>query len=168
LAGAEGQGTGQVRSPDRGTLPGRGDGYLGGSATLRLERGGVEGVNLKQALRRSERRPLDAARDMRVGATAFNRLSLEFALGKGVVHVVNGDLVAQGVVADLQGAIDLAGQSWKLRVNATQTDGTGEESRDTAHLNLATEGSWSQQTIRAADALDASPTVADPPPAPPQ
>ena len=96
-----------------------------GSATLKLEQGGVAGVNLEQALRRSQRRPIDVARDLRVGETAFDRLSLELAFGQGVAHVVNGDLVAQGVAADLQGAIDLAAQSWNLRLNATQTDATG-------------------------------------------
>jgi len=165
--GPTGKGRAEFAVRTAGLSPAAAMADLGGSATLRLERGGVEGVNLEQALRRSQRRPLDAARDMRVGATAFNQLSLEFALGKGVAHVVNGDLVAQGVVADLQGAIDLAGQSWKLRVNATQTDATGKESRDAAHLNLAIEGPWSQPTIGAADARDASPTAADPPAAAP-
>lgn len=140
---------------------------LVGSATLKLEQGGVAGVNLEQALRRAQRRPADVARDMRVGATAFNRLSLEFALSNGVAHVVNGDLVAKGVVASLQGAIDLAAQSLKLRVNATQADATGEESRDAAHLSLDIEGPWSQPTIRAVGAADAFPTAVDPPPAPP-
>ena len=165
--GPTGKGRAEFAVRTAGLSPAAAMADLGGSATLRLERGGVEGVNLEQALRRSQRRPLDAARDMRVGMTAFNRLSLEFAIGKGVAHVVNGDLVAQGVVADLQGAIDLAGQSWKLRVNATQTDATGKESRDAAHLNLAIEGPWSQPTIGAADARDASPTAADPPAAAP-
>jgi AsmA protein len=139
---------------------------LGGSATLILEEGAVTGVNLEQALRRSQRRPLDVARDIRAGATDFNRLSLELALGNGVAHVVNGDLVAQGLVASLQGAIDLAAQSWKLRINATQADATGEESRDGAHLSLDIEGPWAQPTIRAVGAADAFTPPVDLPPAP--
>lgn len=138
---------------------------LSGSAILKLERGGVSGVNLEQALRRSQRRPLDVARDIRIGETAFNRLSIEVELGKGVAHVVNGDLIAEGVVADLQGAVDLAAQSLKLRVNATQADAAGEQSPDAAHLSLDIEGPWSQPAIRALGEPDPTPTALDPLPA---
>jgi AsmA protein len=149
-----------------GTSPATAAANLAGSAKLELEQGGVAGVNLEQALRRSQRRAIDVARDLGVGDTAFDRLSLELALGKGVAHVVNGDLVAQGVAADLQGSIDLAAQSWKLRLNAAQTDAKGEESKDAAHLSLDIDGPWSQPTLRAAGDPDAFPAVADPPPAP--
>jgi len=161
-----GKGRAEFAVETAGLSPASAVAELGGSATLKLQQGGVEGVNLEQALRRSQRRPLDLTRDMRVGATAFNRLSLEFALDKGVAHLVNSDLVAEGVVADLQGVIDLAAQSWKLRVNAKQADATGEESPDAAHLSLEIEGPWSQPTIRAVDAADGFPTAVDPPPAP--
>ena len=140
---------------------------LGGSAMLKLEQGDVAGANLEQALRRSQRRAIDIAREMRVGVTAFNRMSLEFALGKGIARVVNGELVANGVAANLQGAIDLAAQSWKLRVDATQTDATGEVSRDAAHLSFDIEGPWSQPTVLTTGVAGPSPTAVDPPAAPP-
>ena len=124
-------------------------------------------MNLEQALRRSQRRAIDVARDLRMGDTAFDRLSLELVLGKGVAHIVNGDLVAQGVAADLQGSIDIAAQSWNLRLTATQTDAKGEESKDAAHLSLGIDGPWSRPTLQAFASSDASPAVADPPPAPP-
>jgi uncharacterized protein YhdP len=111
----------------------------------------VAGVNLEEALRRSQKRRIDVARDMRVGGTAFDRLALEFVLGQGVIHVVNGELAAQGVAGNLEGQIDLAAQTWDLRVNATQTDSAGGESQDAARLSLDIDGPWSQPTIRVVD-----------------
>ncbi len=139
---------------------------LAGSATLDLEQGGVTGVNLEQALRRSQRRPIEVARDLLVGETDFDRLSLELELGKGVAHVVNGDLVAPEVGADLQGAIDLAGQNLKLRLNAAQTDAAGAESREAARLSLDIGGPWLQPTIRVSGAADGSRAALDSSPAP--
>ena len=156
-----GKGSGAFAVRTDGASPAAAAAELGGSATLKLERGSVTGLSLEQALRRSQHRPIDISRDLRVGETAFDRLSLEFALGKGVAHVVNGDLVAQGVEADLQGAIDLVDQSWKLRLNATQTGANGAS----ALLGLDIEGPWSKPTIRATGGANTVPDAVDPPPA---
>jgi AsmA protein len=67
---------------------------LSGSVSVRLQQGSVAGVNLEEALRRSQRRRIDVARDLQIGGTAFDKLALEFALGQGVLHVVNGELAA--------------------------------------------------------------------------
>ena len=161
-----GKGTASFEIQTAGTSPAAAAVGLSGSAKLELEQGGVAGVNLEQALRRSQRRAVDVERDLRVGDTAFDRLSLDLALDNGVAHVVNGDLVAQGVAADLRGSIDLAAQSWNLRLNAAQTDAKGEESSDAAHLSLDIRGPWSDPTLRAATDPNSFPAVADPPPAP--
>ncbi len=156
-----GKGTAAFAIRTAGLSPASAVAELEGSARLKLEQGGVAGVNLEQVLRRSQRRLIDVARDMGVGETAFDRLSLELALAKGVAHVVNGDLLAPGVVADLQGAIGLAARSWSLRLNAAQTDATGAESKEAAHLSLDIEGPWSRPTLRASSAADALPTAVD-------
>ncbi len=161
-----GKGTGEFDVRTAGRFPAAALVDLGGSASLTLEQGAVAGINLEEALRRSQRRPIDVARDMRVGGTAFDRLSLELAIGKGVAHVVNGELAAHGASANLEGAIDLPARSWNLRVNAVQTDASGDELQDAAHLTLDIDGPWSQPTIRAAGAADARAPVADPATAP--
>jgi AsmA protein len=127
---------------------------LGGSASIHLEQGSLSGLNLEEALRRSQRRPIDVARDMRVGGTTFDTVDLEFALGGGIVHIVKGELAAHAVAADLQGQIDLPAQSWALRVNAMQTDGVGREPPDAAHLRFDIEGPWSAPAIRATSEPD--------------
>ena len=70
-------------------------------------------------------------------------------------------MTSHGVKAELDGLIELIDQSWALQVNAIQTDATGEESQDAAHLTLDIAGPWSQPTIRAIG--DGSTEPADPP-----
>jgi AsmA protein len=144
-----GQGTLEIALETTGRSPVEAVSGLGGSAALKLEQGAVSGVNLEEALRRSLRRPIDVARDMRIGDTAFDKLALKVALGHGIVHIVNGDLAAHGLAADLQGQIDLSAQNWDLRANAMQIDGAGQGSKDGARLSFDIQGPWSSPMIRA-------------------
>ena len=140
---------------------------LGGSASLELEQGAVLGINLEEALRRSQRRPIDVARDMRIGGTTFDTLALEVALGRGIIHVINGELGAQGVAANLQGQIDLPAQAWDLHANAMQVGAAGQELPEAAHLSFDVEGPWSAPTIRVVgDKGEAQPAGDPAPPTP--
>jgi len=128
---------------------------LGGKASFTLEDGALSGVNLEEALRRNQRRPLDVSKDMRSGGTAFEKATLDVLIGQGVVHVANGSIVARGLRADLEGAVDLAARDLSLRLNAAQTEPTGAVSPDAAHLSLDIEGPWSDPAVRSVDATDA-------------
>jgi AsmA protein len=157
-----GLGTAEFALATSGRSPREAVRRLSGSASLKLEHGAITGVNLEEALRRSQRRTIDVARDMRTGGTAFDQLSLEFALSDGIARVVGGELTAQGVEADLQGAADLPGRSWNLRVDAMQTDSSGGESQDAAHLSLDIDGPWSSPAIRPPSSAPGSQSVDDP------
>ncbi len=127
---------------------------LSGDASFALEDGAISGINLEEALRRGQRRPIDVTKDMRSGGTTFDRASVSLLIGGGVAHVLNGALVAQGLSADLQGAVDLVGQSWKLRVNAAQAAPAGATPPDAPHLSLDISGPWSNPSIRPVDETD--------------
>ena len=127
---------------------------LSGAASLALEDGAISRVNLEGALRRSQRRPIDVTRDMRSGGTAFDQATINVLIGRGVAHVLNGALMAQGLSADMQGAVDLVGQSWKLRINVAQAAPTGATPPDAPHLSLNVSGPWSNPSIRAVDETD--------------
>jgi AsmA protein len=144
-----GQGTLEFALETTGASPAAVVAGLGGSASLKLDQGAVTGFNLEEALRRSQRRSIDVARDMRIGGTAFDTFALEFAFGHGIAHVVNGELGAQGVAANLQGQVDLPAQSWDLHANAIQTDAAGQPSKDGARLSFDIVGPWTSPTIRA-------------------
>jgi AsmA protein len=127
---------------------------LEGTASLRLTEGAFSGANLEEALRRSQRRPLDVTKDMRSGGTTFERTTIDFSIRRGVAHVVDGALIARGLKADLQGVIDLGDQSWRLRLKAEQTDASGEAPPDAARLILDIAGPWSNTTVQPAEELD--------------
>ena len=122
---------------------------LSGKASISLTDGAISGVNLEGALRRSQRRSIEAAKDLPGGGTAFERATLDLLIGQGVAHVVEGSLVARGVSANLQGAVDLGGQSWKLRLNASQADPSGAVTPDAARLSLDIDGPWSAPSVQA-------------------
>jgi AsmA protein len=136
---------------------------LQGAASLDLTDGAVEGVNLEEALRRSQRRPLDVAKDMRSGGTAFERVTLSAAIGGGVAHVDKGELVARGVKADLAGAVDLAGRSLNLRLETAQTGSTGSAPADGARLVLEIAGPWASPSVQTVGETDAAEPGAAPP-----
>ncbi len=134
---------------------------MSGSASLDAADGGIVGVNLEEALRRSQRRPIDVARDMRLGGTAFDKLGVSFALADGRARVEGGRMTSRGVGAELEGLVDLVDQSWDLRLNAVQTDAAGEESQNAARLPLDIDGPWSAPTIRAIGDGGGSPASGD-------
>jgi AsmA protein len=134
---------------------------LSGSASVDAADGGIVGVNLEEALRRSQRRPIDIARDMRLGGTAFDTLGVSFVLNNGRARVDRAAMTSRGVGAELEGLVDLVAQRWDLRLKAVQTDATGEESQNAAHLMLDIDGPWSAPTIRAIGDASGSPASAE-------
>ena len=146
---ATGRGGARLAVEASGSSPAAAIADLSGSASLEAADGGIVGVNLEEALRRSQRRPIDVARDMRLGGTAFDKLAVSFALDNGRARVEHGAMTSRGVAADLEGLVDLVGARWSLRLNTVQTDAAGEESQNAAHLTLDIDGPWSAPSIRA-------------------
>ena len=135
---------------------------LTGTASLDAADGSILGVNLEEALRRSHRRPIDAERDIRLGGTTFDKVDASLAVGEGRAQIRRGVMTSHGVKAELDGLIELIDQSLALQVDAVQTDATGEESQDAAHLTLDIAGPWSAPTIRTIGDASTDP-VTDPP-----
>jgi AsmA protein len=135
---------------------------LTGTASLEAADGSIPGVNLEEALRRSRRRAIDVERDLHLGGTAFDKVDASLALDNGRARVRHAVMTSHGVTADLDGLIDLAGQSWSLQFDAVQTDAAGQESQDAARLTLDIAGPWSAPTIRAIGDASIEP-AGDPP-----
>jgi len=146
---ASGRGGARLAVEASGSSPAAAVADLSGSASLEAADGGIVGVNLEEALRRSQRRPIDVARDMRLGGTAFDKLAVSFALDNGRARIEHGGMTSRGMAADLEGLVDLVGGRWGLRLNTVQTDAAGEESQNAAHLTLDIDGPWSAPSIRA-------------------
>ena len=146
---ASGRGEARFAVETVGSSPAAAVAGLSGSASLEAADGGIVGVNLEEALRRSQRRPIDIGRDMGLGGTAFDKLAVSVAIDRGRARIEHGDMTSRGMAAELEGLADLAARTWDLRLNAVQTDAAGEESQSAAHLTLNIDGPWSAPTVRA-------------------
>jgi len=162
---ATGTGRAEFAVEASGVSPAAAIATLTGSASLKAADGSILGVNLEEALRRSQRRPLDVEHDLRLGATAFDELDLSLALSNGRTSVQSGRIISRGVSAELGGDIDLPAQTLDLRVDAAQTGADGEKPRDGARLRVDIDGPWSAPEIRAAVDDGAPQPVGDPQPA---
>ena len=158
---ATGRGGARFAVETSGASPAAAIAGLSGSASLEAANGGIVGVNLEEALRRSQRRPIDVARDMRLGGTAFDTLGVSFMLDNGRARVERGAMTSRGVGAELEGLVDLVTRRWDLRLTAVQTDAAGEESQNAAHLTLDIDGPWSAPNIRAIGDASGSPASAE-------
>jgi AsmA protein len=144
-----GTGRAQFAVEASGASPAAAVASLTGTASLEAADGSILGVNLEEALRRGHRRPIDVERDLRLGATAFDKLDVSLALDNGRARVQRAMMTSHGVTAELGGLLDLAAQSWSLQLDAVQTDAAGQASQDASRLTLGIDGPWSQPTIRA-------------------
>jgi AsmA protein len=161
---ATGSGRAQFAAEASGGSPAAAVANLTGTASLEAADGSILGVNLEEALRRSRRRAIEVERDLRLGATAFDKLDVSLALTDGRARVQRGVMTSHGVTAELSGLIDLVAQSWALQVDAVQTDAAGQESQDAARLTLDIAGPWSAPTIRAIGSGGSTEPGNDPPP----
>ena len=163
---ATGRGAARFSVETSGSSPAAVIAALSGAAALEATDGGIVGVNLEEALRRSQRRPIDVGRDMRLGGTAYDRLAVSLSLADGRAEVERGAMTSRGVSAGLDGLIDLVAQEWALTLSAVQTDAAGEESQNAAHLTLDIDGPWTAPTIRAIGEGDRAEPGGDPPTSP--
>jgi AsmA protein len=159
---ATGRGEARFSIETSGVSPAAAVAALTGTAALEAADGGIVGVNLEEALRRSQRRPIDVSRDMRLGGTAFDKLAVSVNFADGRAEVERGTMTSHGVSAGLKGLIDLVAQEWALRISAVQTDAAGAESQNASHLTLDIDGPWTAPTVRAISQSDGAETGGEP------
>ena len=122
---------------------------LTGSAKLELQDGAINGVNFEQGLRRSQRHPVDFARDLAIGTTNFSSARAQLEITGGQAQIVEARMEGPGAIVQVQGAIDIAAQEWRARIEAMQASAIGEPSVDAARLAIDLIGPWSAPTIAA-------------------
>lgn len=104
--------------------------------------GEIRGVNFEEALRRSQRRSLDLARDLAVGKTAFRDFSANLTIADGEAVVDSARLVAPGICVVGGGRIEIAKRAWAATIEARQADSQGEPSAEGASLAFGFSGPW--------------------------
>ena len=141
-----GDATGQV------TLDGRGKNLatimhsLGGHGQFALANGEISGLDLEQALRRMEKRPLSIAAEMRTGRTAFTSASGSFNVSSGNAEIEKCVASGPGVDLTVTGAAAIGDRSLDLHVAARQT-GPESASSDAPQLHLDLLGSWDEPAM---------------------
>lgn len=120
---------------------------LAGQASATLSAGAVDGVSVEEALRRSQRRPIDVARDLGDGATHFLRGHMRLTIANGEATINEGRVEGPGSTIDVGGMIDIANRSWQAQARAVQTDSQGMPSANAARLTIILSGPWSAPNV---------------------
>ena len=123
---------------------------LSGQATATLTTGAIDGVSVEEALRRSQRRVVDVARDLGNGATHFSRGQVRLTVANGAATIDHGRIEGPGSTIDFGGMIDIANHAWQAQARAVQTDSQGAPSSDAARLTIILSGPWSAPNVSVA------------------
>jgi AsmA protein len=114
---------------------------LDGRGQLKLADGEVSGLDLEQALRRVEKRPLSIATEVRTGRTSFTSASGAFNVSDGNAEMEQCVASGPGVELAMTGSSEIGDRSLDLHVVARQT-GAEATNADAPQLHLDLMGSW--------------------------
>ena len=118
---------------------------LRGTAKVALANGHVTGLDLEQALRRLEKRPLSIASDMRSGRTAFSEAQIDLDIDGGVAKVMNMEAKGAGVDISVSGSASVTRRLLDLTIKARQTG--REDSQPAPQLNMDLRGNWDDPNL---------------------
>ncbi|HXW20792.1 MAG TPA: AsmA-like C-terminal region-containing protein, partial [Roseiarcus sp.] len=121
---------------------------LSGDASVKLGAGVIDGLSLEEALRRSERRPINIFTDMRTGRTNFDEAAARAAISKGEARLLSGVATGPGVYVSLSGTADLANRELATQLVATRADQHGAPEPEGPQLKMTIVGPWSRPIIR--------------------
>jgi AsmA protein len=102
-------------------------------------------VDLEQALRRLEKRPLSIASDMRSGRTAFSEAQIDLDIANGVAKILTLEARGAGVDISVSGSASVARRLLDLTIKARQTG--REDSLPAPQLNMDLRGNWDDPNL---------------------
>ena len=118
---------------------------LRGAAKVDLANGDVTGIDLEQALRRLEKRPLSIASDMRSGRTAFSEAHVDLEIASGVAKVQSIEARGTGVDISVTGSASIARRLLDLTIKARQTG--RDDNQPAPQLNMDLRGNWDDPNL---------------------
>lgn len=146
-SGYRGRGSFDLSLKATGLSPDQAIASLAGTAAIDLQAGLVEGVNVEEAIRRSQRRPIDVDRDITTGQLRFSRARARFIVSGGKAKIVSAQADGPGAALSAQGAFDLAARRLDVRAIATQADAQGATSANAARLTIMLSGPWAAPAV---------------------
>jgi uncharacterized protein involved in outer membrane biogenesis len=118
-----GQGTFQQQVEMNGRSPAELIASAEGRATFTARNGDFLGTNLNELMRRIERQPLAAARDMRGGRTSFEQLTLAGAISEGVLMLTEARGAGPAFRMAIEGRVSLIDQLYRLQGEVQSSTG---------------------------------------------
>jgi AsmA protein len=104
--------------------------------------GDIIGIDVDQALRRSEKRPLSAASEFRRGRTSFAKALFAANVENGKIEILDAQASGFGVATAIAGEFALPERRLALRLASTQADVDGTPKPDGASINVTIAGSF--------------------------
>jgi AsmA protein len=116
---------------------------LNGRAQVVLERGELGGLNLDQALRWIDKRPLGVAEDIRYGGTGFDRVSFGLRIAKGVAEIEEGaGMRSRSLDLGFGGSVDFGDRALNVHATAMKSGSEPKPGREPAKFEFDVAGSW--------------------------
>ena len=117
---------------------------LGGTMDARFRNGDIHGIDIEQALRRLDKRPLSLLTEMRTGRTGFETAVVSAKLNSGVIDLSEALVSGLGVQLALTGKASVPDRKLDMRAVARQTGPTGTNG---PQLMLDIRGLWDEPQI---------------------
>lgn len=120
---------------------------MDGAAQVTFRNGDILGLDLEQALRRLEKRPLSIVTEVRSGRTGFESASVSARLNDGLVEINDATVSGLGVQLAVSGTASLADRSLQLRAIARQSSPGAAARENAPQLMMDVRGSWDDPSL---------------------
>jgi AsmA protein len=147
-SGYSGQGGAEFAVRSSGDSPAALARALAGDVAVKLGPGVIEGVSFEEALRRSERRPINLFADMRTGRTVFNEAEARATIEKGEARVRSAAMIGPGVLVTMKGGANLAARELATQFTVVRADQHGAPDLVGPQINVTISGPWSRPTVK--------------------
>lgn len=120
---------------------------LNGRIEATVQNGDMLGFDMDSALRRTEKRPLSVASEMRRGRTSFVKASLTARIDKGQIELDDSTAAGFSLATQISGGIRLAERALNLRLSSHHTIASGAPKPDGPRLTLDINGAWDDPQV---------------------
>ncbi len=120
---------------------------LTGTLEMNIDNGDVIGIDLDQALRRSEKRPLSVPLEIRRGRTSFTNAKIMAHCEGGFLMLDTAQATGFNLASTLEGRLSFVERSFALRLSSIQTAQDGTPKPDAQRLLLDLSGPWEAPRI---------------------
>ena len=135
-----GEATGEVSLAGQGETIAQVLRTLRGAASIDLINGDIAGIDLEQALRRLEKRPLSIAAEIRNGRTTFDTMHLDLDITEGLASIRKFEAKGAGVAFVVSGSASIARRLLDLTIQARQSG--RDATQDGPQLSIDLKGNW--------------------------